>query len=338
MPEVSIIIPVHNAENYLCQCLDSIKAQVGVSFEVIMVDDGSTDSSSAICDEYCMADSRFQVVHKPNGGVSSARNKGIELACGEYVMFVDSDDMLEDGALKMLYDKADGADFVSGSFTLYNGEAAPFSIGPSVSRTYSGTDVIEYLDSYFYNSRHGLSSCWGKLYRRGLLTDMGLRFNEGLHYAEDKLFVFGFLLSCSSIVAVKDVVYRYFVREASLGSDVFSDKHLMQLKILLPLYKEILDAFTLKCPDSRRIQEYYHDDLVGGYVCRALNVFARRKTSLLTADFISFLYGFMNEDRLLKLFSLRIGQMPNILLYKFGCPNLTVRFYRLTSVLLTCLR
>ena len=99
---ISIIIPVYNAEEYLDRCLESVLEQSFTSFEVILVDDGSTDSSPLICDRYSATDPRFRTVHKENGGVSSARNAGMDLAKGEYLMFLDSDDALLPDALERI--------------------------------------------------------------------------------------------------------------------------------------------------------------------------------------------------------------------------------------------
>ena len=99
MPKVSIIVPVYNVEQYLRQCLDSILVQTFTDWECILVDDGSTDCSKDICDEFANKDSRFRVVHKKNGGVSSARNKGIELSRGVYITFVDADDTIDKDVL-----------------------------------------------------------------------------------------------------------------------------------------------------------------------------------------------------------------------------------------------
>lgn len=93
-PQVSIIIPVYNAEKYLQQCLDSVIAQTYTNWEGLLIDDGSTDGSGRICDEYSVADTRFRVIHKENGGVCSARNRGLSVSCGEYVLFADADDYL----------------------------------------------------------------------------------------------------------------------------------------------------------------------------------------------------------------------------------------------------
>ena len=100
-PKISIIVPVYNAEQYLRRCIDSILNQSFTDFELILIDDGSKDKSSDICDEYAAKDSRVRIFHKENGGVSSARNVGLDNSCGEWVAFVDADDEIEDGYLNI---------------------------------------------------------------------------------------------------------------------------------------------------------------------------------------------------------------------------------------------
>ena len=116
---LSIIVPVYNAEEYLDRCLVSILEQDFSSYEVILVDDGSTDSSPLICDRYSATDPRFRTIHKENGGVSSARNSGLDLAKGEYVMFVDSDDALIPDSLEMLFEHMTGQDFAVGGYNYF---------------------------------------------------------------------------------------------------------------------------------------------------------------------------------------------------------------------------
>ena len=114
MPKVSIIVPVYKAEAYLHRCVDSILAQTFTDFELLLIDDGSPDRSGEICDEYAQKDSRIRVIHKENGGVSSARQRGLDEAVGEYTIHVDSDDWVEPNMLEELYKKAkqDDADIV----------------------------------------------------------------------------------------------------------------------------------------------------------------------------------------------------------------------------------
>ena len=103
MPKVSIIVPIYNVKPYLKECLDSILVQTFSDFELILVDDGSTDGSERLADSYALSDPRVKVVYKENGGLSSARNAGLDLACGEYIYFVDSDDYIEPDTLERPY-------------------------------------------------------------------------------------------------------------------------------------------------------------------------------------------------------------------------------------------
>ena len=135
---ISIIIPVYNAEEYLDRCLESISEQSYMSYEVILVDDGSTDSSPLICDRYSATDPRFRTIHKRNGGVSTARNAGIDLAKGEYLMFVDSDDALLPEALERMMEGVAGEDVVIGGYTTFIGGIPGKEILPLKDRTYKG--------------------------------------------------------------------------------------------------------------------------------------------------------------------------------------------------------
>lgn len=116
MKKISVIVPVYNAEKYIRETLDSLKAQTMGDIEILMVDDGSQDGSPAICDEYANSDARFRVIHQSNGGVSVARNRGIRETEGEWITFVDADDQLTPEALERLYAMTDGeTDLVMGS-------------------------------------------------------------------------------------------------------------------------------------------------------------------------------------------------------------------------------
>lgn len=333
---LSIIVPVYNAEDYLDRCLVSILEQDFVSLEVILVDDGSTDSSPLICDRYSATDPRFRTIHKKNGGVSSARNAGLNLAKGEYVMFVDSDDALLPDSLEMMFDHLSGEDIAVGGYTVYIEGTPGKEILPRRSASFRGEDMNSFYNENIRRNCEMLDAPWSKVFRRKAIGD--LRFCEDLSYAEDKLFVFSFLSRCSSAYACAVPVYAYHIRAGSLGSDVRSDRHLMQLRRFLPSYAYILASLTTRYPSNGKITSLYHKDLVGRYLCRILNLFSTRKTQLLTPDYLSWVYGMMDADKELGIFSVRAGQIFNILLYKIGKVQFSVRVYRLISSLVSLFR
>ncbi len=326
---LSIIVPVYNAEEYLDRCLDSIYEQSFTSYEVILVDDGSTDSSPMICDRYSSTDPRFRTVHKENGGVSSARNAGINLAKGEYLMFVDSDDALLPDALERMMEGVVDEDVVIGGYTAFIGGVPGREVLPRRTRSYRGEEMNSFFEDNIRKNCEMLDAPWSKMFRRKAVGS--LRFCEDLSYAEDKLFVFSFLSVCQSAHTCDVPVYAYFIRPGSLGSDVASDRHLMQLRRFLPLYSDVLASLAARFPASVKLNSLYHKDLVCRYSCRILTIFLKRRTGLLNEDYIGWLYGMMAADRQLRVSSVRTGQIFNIMLYKIGRPGLSVKVYRLTS-------
>ena len=333
---ISIIVPVYNAEEYLSRCLDSILEQDMASYEVILVDDGSTDSSSLICDRYSATDPRFRTIHKPNGGVSSARNAGLNLAKGEYLMFLDSDDALEPDALSAMTKDLNGEDFVLGGFIEYIEDIPHRNVAPEVGVSYPEDSLAAFFDANIRRNCEMMDAPWAKLFRRKAIGN--LRFNESLNYAEDKLFVFEFLSNCKSIYTCPKVVYNYYLRPGSLGSDISSDNHLSQLQVFLPLYAQLLKKITQRVPSSHKVNLLYRKDLIGRYVCRALNVLATRKSEFCNAEFVGTLYGLMSSDDSLGVFSLRAGQTMNMLLYKMGKPSFSAGFYRFTAGIASCFK
>lgn len=333
---ISVIIPVYNAEDYLDRCLQSIVSQDYNSYEVILVDDGSSDASSLICDRYSATDPRFRTIHKTNGGVSSARNTGIDLAKGEYLMFVDSDDALMPGAMKAMTDGLDGEDMVLGGYVTYMDSVPKKEMNPRSAQVFAGDDMKDFFNMNIRKNCETLDAPWAKLFRRKAVGS--LRFNDRLSYAEDKLFVFAFLASCSSVRTTPAFVYAYHLRSGSLGSDVASDRHLMQLRRFLPSYSAVISRLTAKYPDCRSIAGLYHNDLVARYICRILNIFLTRRTSLLTDDFLSELYLMMEKDTSLGVFTVRNGQIPNLLIFKYMSVRRAVKVYKFTSGIISFFR
>lgn len=181
LPKVSVIVPVYNAEKYLRRSLDSLKIQTLKEFEVILIDDGSKDFSSDICDEYVDSDCRFSVIHKQNEGVSAARQEGLDAAKGEYVIHVDSDDWVEPTMLEELYTKviSENADIVICDY--FN------NIGPKqtvCNQRPSSLEPKQILQELF-QQLHG--SCCNKLARRACYKQYGIQFPYGINYCEDLL-------------------------------------------------------------------------------------------------------------------------------------------------------
>ena len=201
-PLVSVIVPVYNVAPYLEQCLDSIVNQTYRHLEIILVDDGSTDESGAICDRYAEQDSRIKVVHKENGGQSSARNVALDMMMGEWVLFVDSDDWIELNALELLFDQKDErADIVEFGFS-YNYLEEESNQLLYEDMLCSGSHALKLLA---LNEKPMGIMC-DKLFRTETLGN--LRFIEGRYY-EDTPFVIEFLWKSKFYQYIPSVLYRY---------------------------------------------------------------------------------------------------------------------------------
>lgn len=204
--KISVIIPVYNTEERLKRCLDSVVAQTFKDFECIVVDDGSKDLSPQIIDEFAAKDSRFTAIHKPNGGVSSARNEGLKVSKGEWVVFLDSDDSIKPNHLEaMLSIVEDGVDII---FTGYeqNIEENKIAKGHQYDRhVYHGKDgIAEFLDS---TDVLNYMIPWDRMYRRIVIKNHNLKFDTNLSLSEDRLFCYQYLLHTSGIATISDITY-----------------------------------------------------------------------------------------------------------------------------------
>lgn len=216
---ISVIVPVYNVAQYLPQCVDSILSQDYGDLEVILIDDGSTDPSGEICDQYATRDSRVRVIHQKNGGAAAAKNAGLRIASGDYLTFADSDDYLEPGAYGFLMKtllKTD-ADAVQGSFReIYRNRAEEQRISEGI------------LEGYDYLLRFPKDfSCallWNKLYRRELFD--GVFFEEG-HKIDDEYFTYQGFLRPRKVVRADRIVYNYRKRASSVMSSPESAERLV---------------------------------------------------------------------------------------------------------------
>lgn len=221
MPKVSVIVPVYGVEKYLKECVDSILTQTYSDIELILVDDGSPDRSGEICDEYARKDERVRVFHKENGGVSSARNYGIEQATGEWIMFVDSDDYIDRTYLED-FDYRDGYDlFMQGYNVVNNGV---------VVRHYDFSQLlsceIDHIIAYSEDNLIINSPCF-KLYNTSIIRKYSLLFDANTSYGEDHLFSLLYLEHVNRIKFVKASGYNYRVINGSLTHQIKNTQELV---------------------------------------------------------------------------------------------------------------
>lgn len=214
-PTFSIIVPVYNAEKYLKDCLDSIKNQTYDNFEVLLIDDGAVDSSGDICDSYSASDSRFKTFHLQNGGVSKARNYGLNQACGLYVTFIDSDDIIEPDSLETYLTafKTDSQiDAVkSGYFNNVSGSGIEV-VSTDHDHTLSDkSDLFRLLE----HSRY-YSFVWNLCIRKDVIRNV--RFNETINWLEDHIFSYECYFNCHKFKIISKPLYHYFTRESEASS------------------------------------------------------------------------------------------------------------------------
>lgn len=208
---ISVIVPIYNVESYLAICIDSIIKQTYQNFEVILVDDGSTDKSGEICDEYSLKDERIKVIHKVNGGLSSARNTGIEEADGSLFAFIDSDDYIEPVFLETLYHRLmeKDADICECSFfRLKHNKLIPERFFHS--ETLDNETAVRRLFASPYES---FVVTWNKLYKRSLFEK--IRFPEG-KLQEDEFTTYKLIYQSRKIAYVNQYLYIYRIRENSI--------------------------------------------------------------------------------------------------------------------------
>lgn len=335
--DISIIIPVYNSENHLCRCLDSISGQDFSSYEVILVDDGSTDSSPSICDRYVSSDPRFRMIRKSNGGVSSARNAGLSVAEGDYVMFVDSDDALSPGALDA-FATGLGADFMSGGFNIYDEGVFSLKVTSGVSRSYGKDGLASFFDDVMPECGELFRGPWAKLFRRSVINEHSICFNERLSYAEDKLFVYEFLCHIGSAVSLDVPVYEYYRHPGSLSGGKTTRKRVSQLLDVIPLCSEAMSRLAETFPSSKAIPEVYHNDLVCCDVMRVLRFFLKCCSPSLTEDNLKSMYRVLSGDRLLTVSENRVRcQRINVMLYRMGSVRISMIFYRIVSRIISVL-
>ena len=233
---ISVIVPIYNVEKYLHKCIDSLIGQTLKDIEIILVDDGSTDKSGVICDEYGLKDNRIKVIHKKNGGLSDARNTGIDIAKGKYISFIDSDDWVDLQMFETLYNIAikNDADIVQGDYIESYDENIRIekSILENITK-YNSEEILHNL--YGYNATKTVI-VWNKIYKRELFN--GIRFPKG-KINEDEFTTYKILHKANIIIDTNIPIYYYRQREGSIMNSNFNIKRLDALEAL----KERIEYF-----------------------------------------------------------------------------------------------
>ena len=215
---ISIIVPVYNARGYLVRCLESLISQTYKNLEIILVNDGSTDGSGAVCDEFSCRDSRVQVIHQKNAGVSAARNAALVRARGDYVFFLDADDVLPANSLETLSGKMSPTALVSGSMRQIWNHAICDEGLALPDRAFSVEEMLRLL---FHEEELGYQGfLWNKLFDLRLIREYGIRFDPQIRYNEDRLFITEYLLHCNAAYMISDVVYLYRIHAASAQGSI----------------------------------------------------------------------------------------------------------------------
>ena len=272
-PTVSIIVPVYNAEKGIRRCVDSILGQEFTDFELLLVDDGSTDGSPAILDAYAAADPRVTVIHKPNSGVSATRNLALGKAKGTYIQFLDADDWITEDATKLLVRSAleNNADMVIADFYRVVGDdvARKGQIGgdaTSFSRQeYADLMMKDPADFYY-------GVIWNKLYRASIIRDHGVRMDETLSWCEDFIFNLEYVLHVRTVAVLRSPIYYYVKTEGSLVSRTDLTDVVRMKRTVLGYYRDFYRSVFDEDEYKRRRTDIYRylvsfatdDSAVGG--------------------------------------------------------------------------
>lgn len=263
---LSIIVPIYNVEDYLEECIQSILKQTFQRFEIILVNDGSSDSSGVICDEYKKKDNRIKVIHKENGGVSSARNIGLENAMGKYVAFVDPDDTIDFRMYEIMINKAinDDVDIVVCKIKIINNKLK-IDKESKVWRVVNCKIVKEDIEKNLIpdiltNGQYSMTSSVNKIYKIDLLKKTNIKFDEEMSHGEDARFNLLLIQEANSIEFIDKALYNYYIRDRVSLTRTFNEN----------LYDEIVENknFGLKLCKKYNINNTkgYHDEYINNSI------------------------------------------------------------------------
>ncbi len=282
MKKISVIIPVYNVEKYIKQCLDSVINQTYKNLEILLVDDGSTDNSGTICDEYAKKDSRIKVIHKENGGLSSARNVALDIATGEYIAFVDSDDYIALDTFKKCFEKLEKTDADVCMFSHYttNGQEHCVHSLPLEKEVYNQEEIQKIIIPSFIGQKTAneiplLGLACRQVFKRETIGTLRFR-SEREYYAEDVVFDLEFYANAKKMCILNEPLYYYRYVQTSL-SNCYRENLFEKLIKLLNFKQEIIDKYNIEDCELRLLNSAFRA-AIGG----ALNV--KKATTLSKKD------------------------------------------------------
>lgn len=256
-PLISIIVPVYNVEMYLAKCVDSILAQTYTNLEIFLVNDGSFDCCGKLCDEYAKEDKRIKVIHKKNGGLSDARNVAIDVATGEFITFIDSDDYVTDDYIMTLYSLIEKYE-CKVSIALYNTfvEGSKPKVVNRVYREDCQTN-IKAIEEMFYQEKYDTAS-WAKLYHSSLFAT-GIRYPKGIVY-EDLATTYLLIFQSDKVAFCNRRIYNYLLRRDSIEGSSFSSKKMDSALKVCELMESHLDILgkVMQAYQCRMMSFFFH--------------------------------------------------------------------------------
>ncbi len=283
---VSIIIPCYNVEKYMKNCFECLDSQTYKNVEIIFVDDGAKDSTGQMIDDYCKTNNKAKAIHKPNGGLSSARNAGLDAATGDYIYFYDPDDILSKDILTTLVStiEVSNAQYaICYCKKVDDGE----NLTRFINRETKGKKIkiLDTTETFsLMTSKYKIfTSVWNKLYLAKIIQQNNLRFGENCRYGEDTPFNYAYLRLIEKVAVINRVQYYYVQRKNSLIHDKFKENRLT----VFPLYNNILKN------DSNSLTPYIHlMRLYSSVEC----LYFIKKSDYSNADEINKLFSYIKED------------------------------------------
>lgn len=261
MVQISVIIPVYNAESYLCECVESVINEGLENIELILVDDGSKDKSPFICDELSEKYKCVQTIHQKNCGVSAARNHGLSLAKGKYVMFLDSDDFIKGGLITALHNNVMDSDFIVAGYSLYDDISHSFT---NIYTCFNDSGNIKKLATdieMFIYPPYLLGPCF-KLFKLSIIREHKIEFPVDISYCEDAMFVMDYLMHATNYVSIAHSGYCYrqhgtMTLSTSFRENLFECEFLLNQKIERFLIVNDVDKAPI-C-NNRLFKAYIHN-------------------------------------------------------------------------------